>query len=104
MKPVLMHLLNVIDSGDIGKIYKELQKAPDISIRLLKILNSPYFSVAKEISSVKQAVVMLGLYALRKIAIMLIFAYNQNNTMKNNLIEKKRIYKLLYRKYSKNSL
>lgn len=61
----LVNLLNQPDP-DIGKITSFIEHDLSLSFKLLKLVNSPANDLRKEISSIKQAIVMLGLRELKK--------------------------------------
>ncbi len=60
-------------SSDINFSPKELVEAidhdPVMTIKILKLVNSAYFSLSKEITSIKQSVVFLGINTIKNLAI-----------------------------------
>lgn len=64
VKPSKLAILNifnsVINDFDINKIEEELKRNPDISIELLKFINSAAFGFRRKITSIRHAVSLLG--------------------------------------------
>lgn len=57
----LINLFNIaIDEFDIKKIEEELKRSPDLSLQLLRYVNSAAFSFRSNITSIKHAVSILG--------------------------------------------
>ncbi|MBU1230089.1 MAG: HDOD domain-containing protein [Proteobacteria bacterium] len=50
---------------DIGELARTIQKDVSLSYRLLKFLNSPYFGFAREVSSIKTALILAGWQQMR---------------------------------------
>lgn len=88
IKPVLLHILKAVETEDVQNICNKLKEAPEVSIRILRAVNSPYFGLLKEISSIRQAVSLLGVNTLKKLIIMLMLASTNQGPRINNLIEK----------------
>jgi len=61
----LVNLLNQPDP-DLGKITSFIEHDLSLSFKLLKLVNSPVNDLRKEVTSIKQAVVLLGLKELKK--------------------------------------
>lgn len=57
------------DQTSISEICETVQKDQTISANILKIANSAYYGLRKEVTSVRQAILMLGLSAIRDIAL-----------------------------------
>jgi putative nucleotidyltransferase with HDIG domain len=57
------------DQASISEICETVQKDQTISANILKIANSAYYGLRKEVRSVRQAILMLGLSAIRDIAL-----------------------------------
>lgn len=63
----VLSLLNVLESQeDINKIATEFSHYPAIVLELLQYLNSSHFSLQKEVSSIKHALILLGRLQLRR--------------------------------------
>jgi len=57
------------DQTSISEICETVQKDQTISANILRIANSAYYGLRKEVTSVRQAILMLGLSAIRDIAL-----------------------------------
>jgi EAL and modified HD-GYP domain-containing signal transduction protein len=75
-----LHVLNRISGNylnqDLGVLEQEFKKYPDLTVNLLKYLNSAQFGMRTGITSVKHALTMLGLSKLKRWLIIL--AYDNN--------------------------
>ncbi len=73
-KIVILKILNsVLKNEEISKIEEYLKANPDIAIKLIKFINSPFFGLRKDISSIKKALTLLGYENLSKWLSMLLF-------------------------------
>jgi len=68
---IVMELLTSIsdDKVTIGKITSILEKDPVLVAKILKVINSSYYSMRFDITSLKQAIVLLGLREIKRITI-----------------------------------
>lgn len=68
---VAIEVLTLTEKPDctIEQLANVIQNDPAITARILKIINSPLFGVAKNISSIKQASTLLGMRKLRIMAL-----------------------------------
>lgn len=66
-KLTIMKLLSVLYSrqSETSEIARVLSEDVSLSYKLLKLINTPYFGLAREVTSINQAVVMLGRKALQ---------------------------------------
>jgi len=75
-----LHVLNRISGNyleqDLGVLEQEFKKYPDLTVNLLKYLNSAHFGMRTEITSIKHALTMLGISKLKRW--LLILAYDNN--------------------------
>lgn len=60
----LLHTLNN-DNASIEDVAKVLRTEPQFSFKILKIVNSAAFGMAREISSIQQAIMLIGLNQIR---------------------------------------
>lgn len=69
-------IVNVLSTSDpdISEVIRLIQYDPSLTSNVLKLVNSAYFSVQKEVTSLKQAVVMLGLNQVRRVIIAVSFS------------------------------
>jgi putative nucleotidyltransferase with HDIG domain len=56
------------DQASVSEICATIQKDQTISANILKIANSAYYGLRKEVTSIRQAIIMLGLNTVRNIA------------------------------------
>lgn len=56
---------------EIAEMTKVVSRDPSLAIQLLKIVNSPVYSLGREVNSVRDAIVYLGLIQVRKWIIMM---------------------------------
>lgn len=68
---VAIEVLSLTDKPDftIEQLASVIQNDPAITARILKVINSPLFGVAKTITSIKQASTLLGMRQLRIMAL-----------------------------------
>ncbi len=64
---------------DMNKIIQLIQFDPAITTNVLKLVNSSYFGLQKQVTSIKQAVVLLGLNQVHRIVIAVSFSPLMNN-------------------------
>ena len=57
---------------DIAKISELIQKDPLITVKILKLINSGYYTLRKEVISVRQAVILLGLQQVRNLVVTMV--------------------------------
>lgn len=68
---VASKILRVLDKHDpdLNEVYSIIESDPTLTIKLLKIANSPLYATLREISTVKQAIMLLGLNKLTNIVL-----------------------------------
>ncbi|MCC6357160.1 MAG: GGDEF domain-containing protein [Phycisphaerales bacterium] len=68
---VAIEVLRLAKSDDVSvdAIAKVVQNDPALSAKLLRVVNSPLFGVAREVASIKQAMVILGLRTVKVMAL-----------------------------------
>lgn len=70
----LLNLISLINkNSDINEIVNEFKQSPKLSYQILNFLNSSMFSLRKEIQSIRQAIVLLGIDALKKWILFLLY-------------------------------
>lgn len=72
-KLAIMELLAAVHNLDtpIEGLEEKIVRDVSLSFRLLKLVNSPFFGVAKEVDSIKRAIVLLGRNEIRKLVSLL---------------------------------
>ncbi len=74
-KSTVLELYNKILSGaELDEIESVFKKSPDLSYKLLKLINSAYFGLRTKVSSIRHALVLLGLKNLRKWVLFMLYA------------------------------
>lgn len=68
---VALEVLRLAKSDDVSvdAIARVIQNDPALTAKLLRVVNSPLFGVAREVASIKQATVILGLRAVKAMAL-----------------------------------
>lgn len=68
---VAIEVLRLAKSDDVSvdAIAKVVQNDPALSAKLLRVVNSPLFGVAREVASIRQAMVILGLRTVKVMAL-----------------------------------
>jgi len=70
--PIVFHQIQkVINDPRVsaGQIARILQEDPAMSVKVLKLTNSAFYGLSREIESVKQAVVIVGLEAIKNLVL-----------------------------------
>ena len=67
-KLAILQLLTTVNSPDtpIEELEEQISRDVSLSYKLIKLVNAPFFGVAREIESIKQAIVLLGREEIRK--------------------------------------
>ena len=60
------------DRPDVGKISALIQKDPAITANVLKLINSGYFALRREVTNLRQAVILLGIQQIRNLVVTMI--------------------------------
>ena len=88
-KVSLIQLLKLtIKEEDIKKIEEFFKTNPDLSYKLLKYVNSPFFYLRQKISSIRQAISILGYRNLQKWVVLNLFAIDGVNIKHNPILER----------------
>ncbi|UCF99091.1 MAG: HDOD domain-containing protein [Spirochaetaceae bacterium] len=71
MPHILLQLIDICNQEEKGirDLSKVINKDPSISERLLRLVNSAYYSLKQKITSIDQALLLLGMDAVKNIAI-----------------------------------
>lgn len=69
MPAAAVKLLQLLDDEDVStqEIERVLRSEPGLTANILKMANSAYFGLRQQVSSIKQAVVVLGVQKLKKL-------------------------------------
>jgi HD-like signal output (HDOD) protein/signal transduction histidine kinase len=68
---VLLKIIKICndDNRDFKELAVVLQTDPSLSIKILKMVNSPFYGLSKKVDDITQAVSILGINAVRNIAV-----------------------------------
>ncbi len=93
-REVMLKLINALLEGeDLNKIAEIVSLDPNLSVKLLKFINSPYFGLKKEIKSIVQAIAYLGYKNLKDYIFLLLTSSILKNASKEEI---KRVIKFAY--------
>ncbi|WP_456436579.1 HDOD domain-containing protein [Thermovibrio ammonificans] len=93
-REVLLKLIKALLEGEeLDEIAKIISMDPNLSAKLLKFINSPYFGLKKEIKSIVQAIAYLGYRNLKDYVFLLLTSSMLKNANKDEI---KRTLKLAY--------
>ncbi len=82
----LMKLVNSEDS-DISEISKFIEKDQTLSLKVLRLANSPYYNRGLEIKSIRQATVFLGIETIKEIVFSTTIIKNLNVKIGQNFYD-----------------
>ncbi len=71
----ILHLCNKLDTSP-AELVKEIRLDPVIQAKILGLVNSSWFSLSRKISSLEQAVVLLGFNTIKNLTLTTIFSGN----------------------------
>ncbi len=78
-------------SSTIDDLNRVISRDPSLSCRLLKVVNSSFFGLSRQVASVPRAISILGLQATRNLAIVAsmvkIFEVGGNSEMQRTLVD-----------------
>src|SRR2546423_3871493 len=67
------------DKTEIPALAATIEKDPALSLKVLRAVNSPFYGIPQKVSTVSQAVVLLGLHAVKA----LVLGFTLLNSMKS---------------------
>lgn len=100
---IILELLK--DNFDVDKVEFIIKSDVGISYKLMRFLNSAVFSFVQKISSIRQAIMLLGREELRKWLTLIVISEMQvdsNEELSNNTIIRGRLCEVICDKISKN--
>lgn len=75
MPTLLMEAIQQInDTQNLMTLVGKIAQEPSIAVRILRIVNSPFYGMPREIGSLREAIVLLGLNRIRDMLISICFA------------------------------
>ncbi len=68
LKQNILHVFHIVsnDNFDYKDVENAIKRDPELTFKLLKYINSAYFCLPTKISSIRQAIVLLGRYGIKK--------------------------------------
>lgn len=89
LKPNQITIFNTLSlinqNAKIDKIVEKFRQNPTLSIELLKVINSSLLSLRNEISSIRQAITLLGMEPLKKWLMFMVYLEDSNSTSIDNI-------------------
>ncbi len=93
-REVMLKLINALLEGEeLSRIAQIVSMDPNLSAKLLKFINSPYFGLRKEIKSIVQAIAYLGYRNLKDYVFVLLTSSLMKNASKEEI---KQVLKFAY--------
>jgi len=93
-REVMLKLINALLEGEeLNRIAQIVSMDPNLSAKLLKFINSPYFGLRKEIKSIVQAIAYLGYRNLKDYVFVLLTSSFLKNANKEEI---KQVLKFAY--------
>lgn len=93
-REVMLKLINALLEGEeLNRIAQIVSMDPNLSAKLLKFINSPYFGLRKEIKSIVQAIAYLGYRNLKDYVFVLLTSSFLKNASKEEI---KQVLKFAY--------
>ncbi len=93
INPTKLKILEIlaIDPNQTDRIVQALKEEPDLALGLLRLINSSFFALRRPISSVRQALLYLGVDNLRKWLLLMLYAKNEPDPNNNALLQSAKI-------------
>ncbi len=82
----ILEILN-IDPDQTQKITEAIKSEPDLAVTLLRLINSSFFALRRQISSVQQALLYIGVQNLRKWLLLMLYAKNEPDPDNNAVLQ-----------------
>lgn len=87
-KACILRLLSKLSQNtDIGEIEREFRLQPELTLKLLKLINTCSFCLRHEITSIKHALNLIGREAMRKWLTIMLYAGKKGDPVKSTLLE-----------------
>lgn len=87
-RSAIMELLHLIEQdADIDKLEAAFKRFPDITVNLLKFINSAAFGTRSRVNSIRQAIALLGYKKLFNWLMLLTYVYQTDNEFSHPLFE-----------------
>ncbi|URA10325.1 EAL and HDOD domain-containing protein [Thermospira aquatica] len=87
-RTAIMELLHLIETdADINKLEETFKRYPDITVNLLKFINSSAFGTRSKVTSIRQAIALLGYKKLFNWLMLLAYVYQTDNEIARPLFD-----------------
>ena len=84
----LLEIVSMIESGaDLDKIVETFKKDTQLTIELLKYINSPFFGLQQEVSSIRFAINLIGPKRLKQWLYLMLYAAGDKDPQNNPLYQ-----------------
>lgn len=84
----LIKIIEKINGGcSVSEIEDTFNHSPDLTVNMLRYINSSHFNTKKEISSIPQAVNMIGRHALVQWLTLSLYSSSENNRYKESILQ-----------------
>jgi EAL and modified HD-GYP domain-containing signal transduction protein len=84
----ILELISLIDEGKSpAELEESLKQDAELTIELLRFINSPYFMIKNEIDSVKKAILMIGITRFKQWLFLLLYASGSEDLARNPLFQ-----------------
>jgi len=85
---IIVKLIETINKGaPVGEIEKVFNKNPELTINLLRYINSSHFSTRQKIGSITQAINLLGLNPLLQWLVLFLYSSNKSNKFADYILQ-----------------
>ncbi len=82
----ILEILN-IDPEQTEKMSEAIKSEPDLAVNLLRLVNSSFFALRREIASVQQAILYIGARNIRKWLLLMLYAKNEPDPDNNAVLQ-----------------
>ena len=82
----ILEILN-IDPEQTDKVSEAIKSEPDLAVNLLRLVNSSFFALRREIASVQQAILYIGARNIRKWLLLMLYAKNEPDPDNNAVLQ-----------------
>jgi len=85
---LILNLLSLLcENADMNKIEAEFRVQPELSLKLLKLINACSYCLRNEISSIRHALTLIGMENMRKWLTIMLYAGTDEQPVKSSLLE-----------------
>ncbi|PLX69876.1 MAG: hypothetical protein C0603_02780 [Denitrovibrio sp.] len=84
---ILRILSHLAQNAEISDVESEFRLQPELTLKLLKLINTCSFCLRNEVSSIKHALNLIGRESMRKWLTIMLYAGNKGDHVKSTLLE-----------------